>query len=200
MRCKGGWIQPEPGVTSGECRLTSALTRSAVMVFAPDKATPAPLDTVWGTDVIPLVTEYLGVVLSADCMWHAHAQYVLDKAGKRVHAFGSILHNCFVSTTVRRVVLQAVLRPMVEHGSPVWEPAPEDLRALEGIQTGVLRRMVPCSRNVADDTLRLELGCSPFASWFNQRKLEYAYRLLQQRHWPPATPSVGSLLAEATQD
>ena len=35
-------------------------------------------------------------------------------------------------------------------------------------------------QNGADDTLRLELGCRPFASWFSQRKLEYAYRLLQQ--------------------
>ena len=70
--------------------------------------------------------------------------------------------------------------PVVEHGSPVWEPTPEDPKALERIQTGVLRRMVSCNRNVADDALRLELGCRPLASWVAQHKLEYAYRLHQQ--------------------
>jgi hypothetical protein len=79
------------------------------------------MDIVWGDEVVPQVTDYkyLGVVLSADCKWRAHVQYVLDKAEKTVHSLGSILHNKRVSTAVRRVVLQAVLRPVVEHGSPV---------------------------------------------------------------------------------
>jgi hypothetical protein len=50
---------------------------------------------------------------------------------------------------VRRVVLQAVLRPVVEYGSPVWTPAAGDLIKLEllQVQTGVLRRIVACGRN-----------------------------------------------------
>jgi hypothetical protein len=66
--------------------------KSAVMVFAPDKATQTPMDIVWGDEVVPQVTEYkyLGVVLSADCTWRAHVQYVLDKAEKTVHSLGSI--------------------------------------------------------------------------------------------------------------
>jgi hypothetical protein len=81
-----------------------------------------------------------------------------------VHALGAVLHNKRVSTVVRRVVLQAVLRPVVEFGSPVWVPAAADLAKLEQVQTAVLRRMVSCSRNVADDVLRVELACRPYAS------------------------------------
>ncbi len=68
---------------------------------------------------MPEVTDYkyLGVVLASDCGWAAHAQYVLAKASKTVHALGAVLHNKRVSTVVRRVVLQAVLRPVVEFGS-----------------------------------------------------------------------------------
>ena len=97
------------------------------MVFAPDKATREHVNVVWGEEAVPLVMEYkyLGVVLSADCTWRAHVKYVLDKAERTVHALGSVLHNKRVSTAVRRVVLQAVLRPVVEHGSPVWEPTPD---------------------------------------------------------------------------
>ncbi len=45
--------------------------------------------------------KYLGVVLASDCGWAAHAQYVLAKASKTVHAFGAVLHNKRVSTVVR---------------------------------------------------------------------------------------------------
>jgi hypothetical protein len=69
------------------------------------------------------------------------------------------IYNKRVSTVVRRVVLQAVLRPVVEFGSPVWVPAATDLAKLEQVQTAVLRRMVSCSRNVADDVLRVERAC-----------------------------------------
>jgi hypothetical protein len=60
-------------------------------------------------------------MLASDCGWaahaHAHARYVLAKATKTVHALGAVLHNKRASTVVRRVVLQAVLRPVVEFGS-----------------------------------------------------------------------------------
>ncbi len=32
---------------------------------------------------------------------------------------------------------------------------------------------------MADNVLRVELACRPYASWFRQRQLEYAYRLLR---------------------
>ncbi len=50
---------------------------------------------------------------------------------------GALLHNKRVSTVVRRVVLQAVLRPVVEFDSPVWVPAATDLAKLEQVQTAV---------------------------------------------------------------
>jgi hypothetical protein len=56
-------------------------------------------------------------IIASDCGWPAHARYVLAKATKTVHALGAVLHNKRVSTVVRRVVLQAVLRPVVEFGS-----------------------------------------------------------------------------------
>jgi hypothetical protein len=171
--------------------------KSAVMVFAPEHADQGLPPVTWGSEVVPEVTDYkyLGVMLASDCGWATHAQYVLEKATKTVHALGAVLHNKRVSTVVRRVVLQAVLRPVVEFGSPVWVPAATDLAKLEQVQTAVLRRMVSCSRNVADDVLRVELACRPYASWFKQRKLEYAYRLLtmpderlprlvSQAYWP----------------
>ncbi len=91
------------------------------MVFAPEHADQGLTPVTWGSEVVPEVTDYkyLGVMLASDCGWATHAQYVLAKATKTVHALGAVLHNKRVSTVVRRVVLQAVLRPVVEFGSLV---------------------------------------------------------------------------------
>ena len=97
------------------------------MVFAPEHADQGLPPVIWGSEVVPEVTDYkyLGVMLASDCGWATHAQYVLAKVKQTVHALGAVLHNKRVSTVVRRVVLQAlaVLRPVVEFGSPVWVPA-----------------------------------------------------------------------------
>ncbi len=82
---------------------------SAVMVFAPEHADQGlPPVTCRGSEVVPEVTDYkyLGVMLASDCGRATHAQYVLAKATKRVHALGAVLHYKRVSTVVRPVVLQ----------------------------------------------------------------------------------------------
>jgi hypothetical protein len=75
------------------------------------------------------------------------------------------------------VVLLAVVRPVVEHASTVWCTTAAQQQRVEQVQTRVLRRIMrlPCA--VADDVLRMELGCRPYASWMDQRKLEFAFRL-----------------------
>ena len=155
--------------------------KSAVMLSAP-VAAATPLvdgDLLWGAAPLPVVHvyKYLGVVLAANCGWDDHVTYVVDKATKRAFALGGVLHNRRMATAVRRVVLLAVLRPVVEHASTVWCTTAAQQQRLEQVQTRVLRRIMrlPCA--VADDVLRMELGCRPYASWMDQRKLEFAFRL-----------------------
>jgi hypothetical protein len=88
------------------------------MLFAP-AAVPAPLldgNLVWGTEPLPVVCtyQYLGVVLAVSCGWDGH---VADKATRRAFALGGVLHNRRMATAVRRVVLLAVVRPVVEHAA-----------------------------------------------------------------------------------
>jgi hypothetical protein len=118
--------------------------------------------------------KYLGVVLAANCRWDDH---MVDKATRRAFALGGALHNRRMATAVRRVVLLAVVRPVLEHGSTVWCTTAAQQARLEQVQTRVPRRIVrlPCA--VADDVLRMEFGCRPYASWMDQRKLEFAFRL-----------------------
>jgi hypothetical protein len=51
------------------------------------------------------------------------------------------------------------------------------MQRLEQVQVRVLRRIVGLNSHIPDDVLRMELGCRSYASWMDQRKLEYAFRL-----------------------
>jgi hypothetical protein len=66
-----------------------------------------------------------------------------------------------MATAMRRVVLLAVVRPVVEHASTVWCTTAAQQQRLEQVQTRVLCRILrlPCA--VADHVLRMELGCRP---------------------------------------
>jgi hypothetical protein len=97
--------------------------KTAVMIFAPEHAPPLPEGALlWGTEPLPVVKQYkyLGVMLSSDCSWDAHVEYLCDKTRRVAHALGNVLHNRRMSAGARRLVLLAVLRPVVEHA---WEPS-----------------------------------------------------------------------------
>jgi hypothetical protein len=157
-------------------------TKSAVMLFAPDCA-QQPLqagDVLWGGEPLPVVDKYkyLGVMLASDCTWQAHIQHVVAKATKASYAMGSVLHNRRLDTEIRRIVLMAKLRPVVEYGSTVWHVASaQERNQIEAVMIRVMKRFLAVFENVHHDVLRMEWGCRSFNSWMTQRVLEYGFRL-----------------------
>jgi hypothetical protein len=51
------------------------------------------------------------------------------------------------------------------------------MQRLEQVQVRVMRRIVGLNSHIPDDVLRMELGSRSYASWMDQRELEYAFRL-----------------------
>jgi hypothetical protein len=137
-------------------------------------------DVMLGAEPLPVVDKYkyLGVMLATDCTWHAHVEHVVAKATKASYAMGSVLHNRKLDTEIRRVVLLAKLRPVLEYCSTVWHAATDQERGrLEGVMSRVLKRFLAVYDNVHHDVLRMELGCRSLSSWMAQRALEYGFRL-----------------------
>ncbi len=129
---------------------------------------------------LPVVDKYkyLGVMLASDCTWQAHVEHVVAKATAASYAMGSVLHNRRLDTKIRRVVLLAKLRPVLEYCSTVWHAAMDAQRSqLEGVMLRVMKRFLAVFENVHHDVLRMELGCRSLSSWMAQRALEYGFRL-----------------------
>jgi hypothetical protein len=70
--------------------------------------------------------------------------------------------------------LSAVIRPML-----LCYTLPSLACMPRRQQPQTLASALPVSFNshIPDDVLRMELGCRSYASWMDQRKLEYAFRL-----------------------
>ncbi len=82
---------------------------------------------------------------------------------------------------MKRIMLLAVVRPVVEYGATVWNAnAPQHQAALESVQHQILSSMTGCANTTSTHILRIETGCRSFESWADQRKLEYFFRKLQE--------------------
>ena len=155
--------------------------KSAYMIFAPEHATKNDKahKIQWRGTAIPRVNayRYLGVMLHENCRWDCHLAYTREKGLKATYAMASVLHKRSIHLAVRRIVLQACIRPVVEYASTVWHGTVADMQRLEQIQYRVLKRMAATHENVATELLSMEFGCRSYASWAMQRKLEFRFRL-----------------------
>ncbi len=127
-------------VHSGRCRLSGEI--------------------VWGSEPLPVVDKYKylaryqGVMLASDCTWQAHVEHVVAKATTASYAMGSVLHSRRLDTEIRRVVLLAKLRPVLEYCSTVWHAATDAQRSqLEGVMLRVMKRFLAVFENVHHDVL-----------------------------------------------
>ena len=75
----------------------------------------------------------LGVAISDDLKPATHIQEIVKKANQRI----GIIKRCFTGLTQTKVqtLYHAIVRPILEYGSPVWNPnLVKDINALEKVQ------------------------------------------------------------------
>jgi hypothetical protein len=136
----------------------------------------------WGSQYsqqLPQDTDYryLGVQLSADCGWKKHAEVIKDKCLRMKGMLGGVFRNKCLDSDVKRIMLLAVVRPVVEYGATVWHANAPQQAALESVQHQILSSMTGCPNTTSTHILRIETGCRSFESWADQRKLEYFFKL-----------------------
>jgi len=133
----------------------------------------------WGSQKLPQDTDYryLGVQLSTDCGWKKHAEVLKDKCLRMKGMLGGVFRNKCLDSDVKRIMLLAVVRPVVEYGATVWHANAPQQAALESVQHQILSSMTGCPNTTSTHILRIETGCRSFESWADQRKLEYFFKL-----------------------
>ena len=91
--------------------------------------------------VVKRVNSYkiLGIHVTNDLSWNEHIDYVFKKANKRLHAF-RLLARSKVPAVELIAIYCALVRSILEYGSPVWAALPDYLSdVVEGVQRKALR-------------------------------------------------------------
>lgn len=142
-------------------------------MFASSPKARASACLTWGDQQLQAVDEYtyLGVQLHVECTWDAQqAARAAQKGHGAIYAANQILCNPRIHAAVRCIVLQAVVRPVVEYASTVWHPTAAQLAKLERSS------IAGSGQHLSSNILRMEFGCRSYGSWM-QHKLEYAFTL-----------------------
>ena len=185
VACRGQQAQPASQAQAAQLLAGDGqeqeLRQEAVEVVAEAVGLQQQGSTVWmwGSQQLPQDTDYryLGIHLSDDCGWKKHTEVLKDKCLKMKGMLAGIFKNKCLDTDVKRIMLLAVVRPVVEYGATVWHANAPQQAALESVQHQILSSMTGCPNTTSAHILRLETGCRSFESWADQRKLEYFYKL-----------------------
>jgi hypothetical protein len=79
--------------------------------------------------------------LSTDCGWKKHAEVLKDKCLRMKGMLGGVFRNKCLDSDVTRIMLLAVVRPVVEYGATVWHANAPQQAALESVQHQILSSM-----------------------------------------------------------
>ena len=133
----------------------------------------------WGDASIPLVesTKYLGVMLNHNMNWDVHAEYVLKRAEKAASAIWGALSDSRINLRFRRLLLNSLVKPVMEHGCEIWEPTKAAAGKLQSFYSKLQRKMLHCPKTVSHSILGAELGCLRLVSCRAQLRAEAAKRV-----------------------
>ena len=91
--------------------------------------------TLEGTDLENVENiKYLGVTITSDLRWNTHLSNVCTKANRTLGFLRRNLYSC--PQEVKETAYKGLVRPVLDHGSSVWEPPGVVLQEeLENVQT-----------------------------------------------------------------
>ena len=146
------YLRSSPGARQAICqfaaergmRLNPKKCREMVINFLQFQPTQLGPLQLMGS-VVKRVNSYkiLGIHVANDLSWNKHIDYVFKKADKRLYAL-RLLARSKVPAVDLIAIYFALVRSILEYGSPVWAPLPEYLSdVVEGVQRKALRIVFP---------------------------------------------------------
>ena len=106
--------------------------------------------------------KHLGVILSNDCTWHKHIDYVKEKAGGRINVMTRLKFGIDRKTLFFETVYLTFIRPILEYADVVCDNCTNyEKQELDKIQTEA-DRIVTGATKLERLFLAVPRGCLPF--------------------------------------
>ena len=101
--------------------------------------------------------KHLGVVLSNDCTWHEHLEYIKSKAWTRINIMRKLKYK--LDRRSLQTIYFSFIRPVSEYSNVVWDNCTlYEVNELEKIQIEAARIVTGATKLVSIDSLYIETG------------------------------------------
>ena len=114
--------------------------------------------------------KHLGVVLSSDCTWHEHLEYIKSKAWTRINIMRKLKYK--LDRRSLQTIYFSFIRPVIEYSNVVWDNCTlYETNELEKIQIEAARIVTGATKLVSIESLYTETGWETLASRRKKTKI-----------------------------
>ena len=117
--------------------------------------------------------KYLGIDFAESGAWDVHMKEVVASGKKKVNQLHSVISNRDINLSARRLLLLAVVRPTLEHGSEIWEANKAQAGALESVVLGGAKRILGCSSRTCNEAVSGDMGLESLQGRRDKAKLKW---------------------------
>ncbi len=173
--------------------------KSLHMIFRRKKTSPSEPTLYLDGEKVPFQvhTKHLGVTLTSSLEWSRHVHDLLQRTHFKLFALKRLAYRCGANSFVKKL-FTALVRPVFEYASPVWESCGKSLAiSLERAQLAVARAILRYSRKKHSNREVLNAIGWPTLAWRRRRyKLLLFWRLLNGEGPPTLRKRIPAFASE----
>lgn len=122
--------------------------------------------------------KYLGVIFTDSLSWKAHSLSVINKARFASRSIGRIIHRDRApGILIIRLLVTALVIPIIKYGWPVWSLSPNTEIKLRHIIVAPLRAVLGLAENVHHDSVLHELAIPSIRNMYHGSVIAWYNRL-----------------------
>ena len=122
---------------------------------------------------------HLGLVLSNDCTWHDHLEYIKSKAWTRINVMRKLKFK--LDRRSLQIIYFTFIRPILEYADVVWNNCTQyEVNELEKIQNEAARIVTGATKLVSINSLMQETGWETLSNRRKKHKLFLFYKMQHQ--------------------
>ena len=120
--------------------------------------------------------KHLGIILSHDCSWHAHIEYIKEKAWQRINIMRRL--KFIQDRKSLEIIYLSFIRPVLEYGDTIWENCTQyEKKELDKIQNEAARIVTGATVLVSLQSLYQEVGWESLQDMRLKHKLNLFFKM-----------------------
>ena len=120
--------------------------------------------------------KHLGILLSGDCSWHYHINYIKEKAWARINIMRKLKY--LLDRKSLETIYISFIRPVIEYADTIWDNCTQnDKQELEKIQLEAARISTGATKFISIQKLYEETGWEPLETRRKKHKLVLFFKM-----------------------